>query len=47
MIIGNFKNNDPSINRYDYLYDHIGNWIEKRHFGCRGKLSRVFRREIE
>ncbi len=47
MIIGNFNNNDPSINRYEYDYDKNGNWIEKRHFGWRGKLSTVFRREIK
>ncbi len=47
MIIGNFKNNDPSINRYEYKYDRIGNWIQKRHFGWRGKLSRVYKREIK
>ena len=47
MIIGNFNKNDTSINRYEYDYDKKGNWIEKRHFGWRGKLSTVFRREIE
>ena len=47
MIIGNFNNNDTSINRYEYDYDKRGNWIEKRHFGWRGKLSTVFRREIK
>jgi hypothetical protein len=47
MIIGNFNKNDTSINRYEYDYDKFGNWIEKRHFGWRGKLSTVFRREIK
>jgi len=47
MIIGNFNKNETSVNRYEYDYDKKGNWIEKRHFGWRGKLSTVFRREIE
>ena len=47
MIIGSFNKNDTSINRYEYDYDKFGNWIEKRHFGWRGKLSTVFRREIK
>ncbi len=47
MIIGNFNKNETSINRYEYDYDQKGNWIEKRHFGWKGKLSTVFRREIK
>ena len=47
MKIGNFVGSEPSINRYEYVYDIRGNWTEKKHFGWRGKLSTVFRREIE
>lgn len=47
MKIGNFVGKEPSINRYEYVYDKKGNWIEKKHIGWRGKLSTVFRREIE
>jgi|TARA_R110000787_G_C13358764_1_gene439856 hypothetical protein len=47
MKIGNFVGKEPSINRYDYVYDKKGNWVEKKHIGWRGKLSTVFRREIE
>lgn len=47
MKIGNFVGLDPSINRYEYVYDIRGNWTEKKHIGWRGKLSTVFRREIE
>ena len=45
--IGNFVGKEPSINRYEYVYDKKGNWVEKKHIGWRGKLSTVFRREIE
>ena len=47
MKIGNFVGKEPSINRYKYVYDKKGNWVEKKHIGWRGKLSTVFRREIE
>lgn len=47
MKIGNFLDKKPSINKYEYVYDKKGNWIEKKHIGWRGKLSTVFRREIE
>ena len=46
MIIGNFTDDKKSINKYEYVYDDKNNWIEKRHFGWRGNLSTVFRREI-
>lgn len=45
-VIGNFNDNETSINRYEYDYDKYGNWIEKRHFGWRGKLSTVYKRQI-
>ncbi len=47
MKIGNFVGLKPSVNKYEYVYDKKGNWIEKKHFGWRGRLSTVFRREIE
>lgn len=45
-IIGNFSDDKKSVNRYEYVYDDRNNWIEKRHFGWRGKLSTVFKRDI-
>lgn len=47
MIIGRFDNNKESINCYEYIYDKKGNWIIKKHFGRKGKLSTVYKREIK
>jgi hypothetical protein len=47
VIIGDFVSSEPAINKYTYVYDERGNWIEKTHIGWRGKLSTVNRREIE
>lgn len=46
MIIGNFSDDKKSVNRYEYVYDDKNNWIEKRHFGWRGELSTVFKRDL-
>lgn len=46
MSFGNFSNDRKPVNKYEYIYDQNGNWIEKRHYGARGKLSTVFKREI-
>lgn len=46
MSIGNFSNDRKPVNKYEYIYDKNGNWVEKRHYGARGKLSTVFKREI-
>lgn len=47
MKIAGFKGAEPSLNRYTYVYDKKGNWIEKIHVNRKGELWRVFRREIE
>ena len=47
MIIGRFDTDKESINRYEYVYDAKVNWIEKKHFGWRGRVSTVFKRDIE
>lgn len=46
MTIGNFSGEKQAENRYEYIYDHFGNWIEKRHYGRNGKLATVYTREI-
>lgn len=46
-ISGNFKNNETTIIRYEYIYDKKENWIEKRFFSWRGTLVSVYRREIK
>lgn len=43
---GNFSNDKKLANKYEYAYDKNGNWTEKRHYGGRGKLAAVFKREI-
>lgn len=47
MSFGNFSNEKKPENKYEYAYDQNGNWIEKRHYSPKGKLSTVFRREIK
>lgn len=46
MIIGDFSTDKRSVNRYKFVYDDNNNWIEKKHFGWRGNLSRVFKRDL-
>jgi len=42
----NLVNDNKPGSSYQYIYDENGNWVEKKQYNPKGRLSVVFRREI-
>ncbi len=45
-IYGNFKSDETSTHRYEYVYDDHKNWVERRHYLWSGGLHTITKRQI-